>query len=299
MTLLPHPIVHHPFAYRLGPLQITGFGIAILLCFVVAQVVAQRELVRRGHDPEPMPDMIFAALVGGLLGAKLYYVVVLGHWDAIFDRGGFVYWGGFIGGALAVMAVVLHKRAGVMKMADVSAPALAGAYAIGRSGCWAIGDDYGRPWNGFLAVAFPDGAPPSTAAIMAHDFGVALPPGISPATVLSVYPTQLLEVMLGLVMFAILWRLRDHRHAEGWLFGVYLVLSGLERFLVEFLRAKDDRFVAGLTYAQLIALAVTAVGAIIMVWRWRVGPGRNGIYAARPGQDVPGESMVGANAPTG
>jgi phosphatidylglycerol:prolipoprotein diacylglycerol transferase len=276
---LPHPIVHHPFAYGWGPVQITGFGIAILMCFVVAQVVAQRELVRRGHDASPIPDMIFAALVGGLLGAKLYYVVILRNWDALFDRGGFVYWGGFIGGALAVTAVVLQKRAGFWKMADVSAPALAGAYAIGRTGCWAIGDDYGRPWNGFLAVAFPDGAPPSTADVMAKDFGVVVPPGVSPATVLSVYPTQLLEVTLGLLIFGVLWRLRDHRHAEGWLFGLYLALMGVERFLVEFLRAKDDRFVAGLTYAQVIGVAFVVIGVGVMTWRSRVGPGRRGVHA--------------------
>ena len=276
---LPHPIIHHPFAYNIGPLQITGFGIAILMCFVVAQVAAQRELVRRGHDPAPIADMVFAALIGGLLGAKLYYVVILGHWDAIFDRGGFVYWGGFIGGALAVMGVVLHKRAGLAKMADVSAPALAGAYAIGRTGCWAIGDDYGRPWNGFLSVAFPDGAPPSTAGIMARDFGVNVPAGVTPSTVLSVYPTQLAEVAMGLAIFGVLWRWRDHEHAEGWLFGVYCVLMGVERFLIEFLRAKDDRFVAGLTYAQVIALGFMVLGAVIMAWRWRVGEGKSGIYA--------------------
>ena len=277
--MLPHPIVHHPFAYNIGPLQITGFGIAILMCFVVAQVVAQRELVRRGHDPAPIADMVFAALIGGLLGAKLYYVVILGHWDAILDRGGFVYWGGFIGGALAVMGVVLHKRAGVAKMADVSAPALAGAYAIGRTGCWAIGDDYGRPWNGFLSVAFPEGAPPSTAGIMARDFGVNVPAGVTPSTVLSVYPTQLAEVAMGLAIFGVLWRWRDHEHAEGWLFGVYCVLMGVERFLIEFLRAKDDRFVAGLTYAQVIAVGFRVLGAAIRAWRWRVGEGKSGIYA--------------------
>jgi phosphatidylglycerol:prolipoprotein diacylglycerol transferase len=280
MTLLPHPIVHHPFAYDFGPIQFTGFGVAILMCFVVAQVVAQRELERRGHDPEPIADMIFAALVGGLLGAKLYYVVVLGHWDSLFDRGGFVYWGGFIGGALAVLAVVAHKRAGLWKMADISAPALAAAYAVGRTGCWAVGDDYGRPWNGFLATAFPEGAPPSTAGIMARDFGIAMPPGANAATVLSVYPTQLYEVAMGLAAFFILWRLRDHRHAEGWLFGVYAVLMGVERFVIEFLRAKDDRFVAGLTYAQVIALGFIVLGVAIMAWRWRVGPGRPGIRAA-------------------
>ena len=79
MMLLPHPIVHHPFAYAWGPVGFTGFGIAVLLAFLVGQVVAQRELIRRGIDPEPVNDMVFAAVIGGLLGAKLYYVVVLGH----------------------------------------------------------------------------------------------------------------------------------------------------------------------------------------------------------------------------
>ena len=105
--MLPNPIVHHPFVLTLGPLEFTGFGLAILMCFLVGQAVAQSELARRGHDPEPIGDMIFAAVFGGLLGAKLYYVVVLGHWDAIFDRGGFVYWGGFLGATVAVLAVVV------------------------------------------------------------------------------------------------------------------------------------------------------------------------------------------------
>lgn len=278
--MLPHPIVHHPFALDAGPLQFTGFGIAIFMCFVVAQQVAQRELARRGYDPAPVADMIFAAVVGGLLGAKLYYVVVLGHWDAMFERGGFVFWGGLIGGMIAVSAVVLKKRYGLLRVCDVSAPALAAAYAVGRTGCWAVGDDYGRPWDGVLAVAFPQGAPPSTAGIMARDFGVAVPAGVSPNTVLSVYPTQLMEVALGLVMFAILWRMRDHDHAEGWLFGVYCVLAGLERFVVEFFRAKDDRFLlGGMTYAQLISLVFIAGGVAWMMWRNRVGPGKPGIYA--------------------
>jgi phosphatidylglycerol:prolipoprotein diacylglycerol transferase len=278
MTLLSNPIVHHPFAYGIGPLQITGFGIAVLLAFVIAQVVAQRELARRGFDPEPVGDMIFAAVIGGLLGAKLYYVIVLGNWDALFDRGGFVFWGGLIGGAHAVLAVVAHNRYGVLRGMDVGGPAIAAAYAVGRTGCWAIGDDYGRPWNGFLAVAFPHGAPPSTAGIMARDFGVAVPADVAPSTVLSVYPTQLLEVLLGVIMFLILWRLRDHKHAEGWLFGVYCVLAGLERFAVEFFRAKDDRLAMGLTYAQLIAIAFVVGGALWMAWRWRITPAKPGIY---------------------
>jgi phosphatidylglycerol:prolipoprotein diacylglycerol transferase len=182
---------------------------------------------------------------------------------------------------LAVFAVVQWKRFGVWRILDVGAPAVAAGYAVGRTGCWAIGDDYGRPWRGFLAVAFPDGAPPSTAAVMAREFGVAAPAGVGPNTVLSVYPTQLFEVTLGLVMFAVLWRLRDHKHAEGWLFGIYCVLAGLERFVIEFFRAKDDRLVGGLTYAQLIALAFVAAGIALMMLRRRVSAGEPGIYAPR------------------
>ena len=279
MTFLPHPIVHHPFAYSYGPVGFTGFGLAVLLAFLVGQVVAQHELARRGHDPEPVSDMVFAAVIGGLLGAKLYYVIVLGHWDAMFERGGFVYWGGLIGGTLAVMAVVAKKRFGTWRMLDVGGIACAAAYAVGRTGCWAVGDDYGRPWKGFLAVAFPDGAPPSTAGVMAHEFGLMVPDGVSPNAVLSVYPTQLYEVVLGFIMFLVLWRMRDHTHAQGWLFGVYMVFAGLERFVIEFFRAKDDRLLVGLTYAQGIALVFVALGVVVMIARSRVAPGKEGIYA--------------------
>ncbi len=98
----------------------------------------------------------------------------------------------------------------------------------------------------------------------------------------SVYPTQLYEVTLGLMMFGILWRLRDHKHAEGWLFGVYCVLAGIERFVIEFFRAKDDRFgwALGLSTAQVLALGVTAVGVAIMMVRLRSGLDRPGVLGA-------------------
>ncbi len=94
------------------------------------------------------------------------------------------------------------------------------------------------------------------------------------------HPTQLYETALGMIMFAVLWRLRDHRHAEGWLFGVYAVLAGVERFAIEFLRAKDDRYFGPLTGAQLIAVGVVAVGAAVLAARWSPGPGRARIHAA-------------------
>ncbi len=272
-------ITHHPLSYRVGPLSFTGFGLAVLLAFVIAQIICQRELARRGHDPSPIGDLIFAAVIGGLLGAKIYYVFLTGDITTLWSRGGFVFWGGLLGGIFAVLLVIKLKRLSVQRIADVAGIAIAAAYSIGRTGCWAVGDDYGRPWSSPLAVRFPEGAPPSTAANMHQLFGLPVPPGVEPGTVLAVYPTQLFEVLLGFVMFVILWRLRDHKHAEGWLFGVYMVLAGVERFLIEFLRAKDDRFFGGLTMAQLLAIAFVIAGLIWMSARKTVRAGAPGISA--------------------
>jgi phosphatidylglycerol---prolipoprotein diacylglyceryl transferase len=272
-------IVHHPFQYQFGPLSFTGFGIAVLFAFVIAQIICQRELVRRGHDPEPIGDLVFAAVIGGLLGAKIYYVILFHDLASLWSRGGFVFWGGLIGGILAVMAVIRLKKLSLMRIADVAGIGIAAAYSIGRTGCWAVGDDYGRPWSSRFAVSFPNGAPPSTAGNMHEMFRVPIPSGATPSTVLSVYPTQLMEVALGFIMFLILWKLRDHKHAEGWLFGVYMVLAGIERFLIEFLRAKDDRFFGVLTTAQIIALLFVAGGMVWMQARSRVHGPAHGIYA--------------------
>jgi phosphatidylglycerol:prolipoprotein diacylglycerol transferase len=269
----------HPFVYHIGPVALTGFGVAVLLAFAIAQIVAQHELARRGHDPEPVNDLMIAAVVGGLLGAKVYYAILFHDWHTLFSRSGLVFWGGLLGGIIAVVAVIRLKRLDFWRITDVGGIAVAAAYSIGRTGCWAVGDDYGRPWNSVFAVRFPQGAPPSTAGNMHALFGVPVPPGVSPSTVLSVYPTQLFEVAAGFIMFLILWRLRDHKHAEGWLFGVYMVLAGIERFLVEFLRAKDDRFFGGLTMAQMIALAFVLGGVLWMQGRRNVSERATGIYA--------------------
>jgi phosphatidylglycerol:prolipoprotein diacylglycerol transferase len=280
--LASQPIVHHPFAFGLGPLQFTGFGIAMLLAFVISQVIVERELGRRGHLAEAFAtsDVVFAAVVGTLIGAKLYYVLVITQ-DVrdLFSRGGFVFWGGFMGSVLACFLVIKWRKLSFIRFADVAGIAIAAGYSVGRTGCWAVGDDYGRPWSGPLAVAFPNGAPPSTAGIMARDFGVSFPAGTDAAQVIAVHPTQLYETLMGFVMFAILWRLRDHKHAEGWLFGLWCILAGLERFIIEFVRAKDDRFFGPLTAAQVIALAVMAIGVVLMAWRNRPGPGKAGIHA--------------------
>jgi phosphatidylglycerol:prolipoprotein diacylglycerol transferase len=282
--MTPHAIIHHPFVIDVGPLSLTGFGIAVLLAFVIAQIVSERELVRRGHDADAaaVSDLLMAALIGTLLGGKLYFILVVSHRVAdLWSRSGFVFWGGFMGSVLLCWLTIRRKRLSFARFADVAGIAIAAGYAVGRTGCWAIGDDYGKPYSGPLAVAFPQGSPPSTAISMSQNFHVVMPSGVSPDAVLSVYPTQLLEVLLGFVMFLVVWRLRNHKHAEGWLFGVYCALAGTERFIVEFFRAKDDRFgwALGLSTAQLIAIAIVVAGLVLMRVRARTGPGRSGILA--------------------
>ena len=268
------PIVHHPASFRMGPLEITGFGLAVLMAFVISQIICQRELWRRGHDAEAeaIPDLIMAALIGTLIGAKTYYVVLTGDIGAFLSRGGFVFWGGFMGAVALCWATIRYKQLPFLRIADVAGIAIAAGYAVGRTGCWAVGDDYGRPWSGPLATQFPEGAPPSTVAVMSEQFGIRFPLDMAPADVVAVHPTQLYETLMGFLMFAILWRFRAHAHRAGWLFGMYCVLAGIERFIVEFFRAKDDRVLAGLTVAQVIGLTILAIGIALMVTRRQQGP---------------------------
>ena len=265
----PAGIIHRPTTFPIyGSLEITGFGLAVLAAFVIAQIVCQREFWRRGQNAEAaaMPDIVLAALIGTLIGGRAYSVILNG--GPLLSRSGFVFWGGFIGSVFLCWLTIRWRKLQFLRVADVCGIAIAAGYSVGRTGCWAVGDDYGRPWSGPFAVQFPHGAPPSTAQIMSQQFGAQFPAGTAPDTVIAVHPTQLYETFMGFVMFALLWRFRDHQHRSGWLFGMYCVLAGIERFIVEFFRAKDDHvsLAAGLSTAQIIALVIFSIGVGIMAW---------------------------------
>jgi phosphatidylglycerol---prolipoprotein diacylglyceryl transferase len=262
--LLTLPIVHHPAILKLGPIELTGFGLALAAAFGVAHFVAQRVLAERGDDPAIMNDVTVAALIGTILGGKIYYAILEHSVSALFSRAGLVFWGGFIGAVLCSCAVIVWRKRSVLRIADGAAAAIAAGYAIGRTGCWAVGDDYGRVWEGgWLAVAFPQGLPPTTVRTMRTIYHTSLPATFPDDFVLAVYPTQLLEVVLGFLMFVILWRQRRSTHAAGWLFGLYCVLAGVERFGIELLRAKSD-MVGPFTSAQIVALGVFAAGLVLL-----------------------------------
>jgi phosphatidylglycerol:prolipoprotein diacylglycerol transferase len=223
------------------------------------------ELKRRGLSEDYAADMIAAAVIGGIVGAKLWYVVVTQDAGALFSRGGLVWYGGFIGGTAAVILNGWRLKVPLRWTMHLAAPALAAAYALGRVGCFLVNDDYGRPSNLPWAVKFPQGLPPSTAANMEQLFGIPVPAGTDPSTVLAVHPTQIYEVILMLAAFMLLWSLRKGGRPIGWIFGLYLVIAGVERFLIEILRAKDDRFLGPFTLAQLTSVILIAIGIWIVM----------------------------------
>lgn len=253
----------------IGGEPVTSFGLMMALAFLSAGLVLRSEMERKGFDPDLSWDVVLAAVLGGILGAKLYYIflnfphLLRDPVSAVFSRSGLVWYGGFIGGLSAVVWLIRRKGVSLPSMADATAPALALGYAVGRMGCFLVGDDWGRPTGSWVGVRFPQGAPPTRVAIIEREFGIQVDPDLIArfGDIVPVHPTQLYEVGLSLVIFALLLIIRRRGgRAGGWLFMVWLALAGAERFLVEFFRAKDDRFFGALTLAQLISLVLILVG---------------------------------------
>lgn len=253
----------YPLSFHIGPLEITGFGLMVMSGFFVAGWAMQRWLEERGLNPQYAWDIVFAAVIGGLVGAKLYYVILRQDPSQLFQRAGMVWYGGLLGGSLAVTLIGWRLKIPFRFSMDLVAPALAVGQGLGRVGCFLVQDDYGVPTSLPWGVRFPEGLPPSTGQNLAA-WGIDLPPGTSPYDVLAVHPTQLYETALMLGAFWLLWRLRTHTHGTGWLFGLYLTLAGAERFLIEFLRAKDDRFFGGFTLAQSWSVVAILVGVAVL-----------------------------------
>jgi phosphatidylglycerol:prolipoprotein diacylglycerol transferase len=232
----------------LGPITLQTFGLMMGLGFVVAGLAASRFLKEIGKPVDWAYEMVFAALVGGIVGARLWWVFenwsdakddVLG---SLFSGSGLVWYGGAIGGALGVLLWAWRRSFLTLQMFDVAAVPLAIGYAIGRIGCQLAGDgDYGIPWDGPWAMAYPNGTVPTTE---------------------EVHPTPVYETIAMSLVALLLWRWR-HRWRTGTLFGLYLILAGAERFLVEFVRRNEEVWL-GLTQPQLFSI-VMMVGGVVWI----------------------------------
>jgi phosphatidylglycerol:prolipoprotein diacylglycerol transferase len=252
-----------PTILKIGQFEITSFGVMMFLAFVISGWVLSRQFRRLGMDEELASSMVVAAALGGIVGAKIYYAILFRDWHLLFDRAGLVWYGGMIGGLLACSWLVWRHKVDYFTVADAASPALAIGYALGRIGCFLVGDDYGRPTDAWFGVAFPQGAPPTTAQSL-REFGVTVDPSIPPGQVLSVHPTQLYESAAALVMFGVLMAVNRRPHRRGLSWALFLIMLGIERFLVEIVRAKDDRFFGGFTVAQLISVVLIVAGLAII-----------------------------------
>jgi phosphatidylglycerol:prolipoprotein diacylglycerol transferase len=262
----------YPFVLHLGPLDLTGYGLMMMVAFLMAGWAIQLDLRQRGLDEDYAADIIIAGVIGGLLGAKIWYVLLTGDSAALLRRGGFVWYGGFLGATAGILLNGWRRRVPTRFTAELCAAPLALGYALGRVGCFLVNDDYGIPSNLPWAMKFPNGLPSTTVANL-EAMHVTFPPNTNPAQLVAVHPTQIYETILMLIVFWWIWRRRDHGHAIGWLFAWYLLLGGAERFLVEFLRAKDDRLLGPLTLAQGTSVLLMVVGAALLyIWRAPAGP---------------------------
>ncbi len=240
----------YPVLFRIYGFDVDSFWAAVLVGFLIALGVARSELRRNGRDPLLAYDLIFAAYIGGFIGARVFLVFTA--WDAflrdpfelLFTGSGWVWQGGVMGGAVAV--IIASRRVGLPlgEVADLSGPCLAIGQAIGRIGCQLSGDgDYGVPSELPWAMSYPGGVVP---------------------TFEHVHPTPLYEAALYLIIFVVLWRRRGRMRPRGGLFGQYLVFTGLGRFAVEFVR-RNAVVALGLTLAQWISMASVVIGAGMLI----------------------------------
>lgn len=241
----------YPILFRLGALEITSFGAMVALGALAGLWLFRREL-RFSRLPDASADAAVVGLLCGFAGAKILHALLhLGEEPVVallLSRSGFAWFGGLLGGVGGALVVIVTRGWPIVPILSAATPALALGHAIGRIGCFLVGDDYGRPTNLPWGVAFPEGLPP---------------------TIERVHPTQIYEMIPLVVLAALLVRWRRRGVADRAVLGRYLLIAGVVRFLIEFVRI-NDALALGLTAAQWIAGALVAVG-IGLVARWRAG----------------------------
>jgi phosphatidylglycerol:prolipoprotein diacylglycerol transferase len=242
----------HPVILQVGPITIYSYGLMLAIAFLTATYLTGLELTRKGFNGELASTMVLWAAGGGLVGARVF--AILDDWSAfvsdpvhtVFSGSGFVFYGGLIGGVIAVSWSMYRNHLPWLETVDCVAPGLVLAHGIGRIGCQLAGDgDWGTettlPWG----MAYPH-------AIV----GWPYPPGVR------VHPTPLYELAAYVAIFGLLWAIRKRPRPPGGLFWWYLVFAPAARFAIEFVRI-NPRVFAGMTTAQLISVALVAIGA----WR--------------------------------
>ena len=232
---------------------ISTFGVMMAMGFLVGYWITQKRMVEEGLDPEAAPNILIWIMLGGVGGSKLYFAIDVSiregypFFELLFARAGITWYGGLMGGALAGVLACYYYRVNIRGFADSVAPALAVGQALGRVGCFLVGDDYGKVTDVPWAVTFPQGAPP---------------------TLDWVHPTQLYEVAWLLPVAAFLWW---RRKKSPFLLGEYLALNGAGRIVIEHWRVNEE-VALGFTEPQWIGVALIVVGTSLWFYYLKQGP---------------------------
>ena len=265
----------YPILFNFGPFIISSFGVMMVIAFLLGNYLLRRDVVALGYDPLIAEDITFRAAIGGILGAKVYYLIetiptgqaadninglieiIAGIFTLSGGRiasgiqnfgAGLVFLGGLIGGVAAISWYVYRKKLNWLEIADLAAPFLVLGHGIGRIGCFLVGDDYGIASNLPWAIAFPKGLPP---------------------TDITVHPTQLYEMAAYFSIFFYLRYRKRNQQFKGEIMFEYLFLGGLARFMVEFIRT-NTKYLFDLSGAQYLSILMMGIGAYQMWKRRRI-----------------------------
>ena len=263
----------YPILFQFGSFTISSFGVMMVIAFLLGNYLLRIDVVAEGYDAIIADDIIFRAAIGGILGAKFYYLIeniptgqaadningliniIAGIFTLNGERiafgiqnfgAGLVFLGGLVGGMAAVSWYIYRKNLNWFKIADLAAPFLVLGHGIGRIGCFLVGDDYGIPTNLPWAIAFPNGLPPTNIAV---------------------HPTQLYEMSAYFIIFFYLRYRKRNQTFSGEIIFEYLFLGGLSRFMVEFIRT-NTKYILGLSGAQYLSILMMVIGAY-QLWKMR------------------------------
>lgn len=240
--------------FSIGSFHVYGYGLMIALGVLAALAVGMKRAPRYGLDPDMIFNLTFLCVIGGFFGAKLLYVItelpsLMKSKSLLEDlSNGFVVYGGILGGILVAWMYCRHKKADFWKYFDLAMPSVALAQGFGRLGCFLAGCCYGKETSSAIGVVFHDSpfAPRDIAVI----------------------PTQLLSSAGDFLIAAALILIAKKRPADGSVGSWYLLLYGVGRFLIEFLRDDPRGSVGVLSTSQFISIFIVAAG-MILLWRIR------------------------------
>lgn len=248
-------------------LAIYSFGLMLVIAFYTCYFLLNHDFKRLGYEEKLASDIIFWSALGGIFGAKVYYLIenlddVLASpnpFGMIFSGAGLVFIGGLIGAVTAVSIIIRKNNLPWFIFADILAPLIILGYAIGRIGCFLVGDDYGIPSKLPWALSFPDGLPPTTYESFQYRYPWIDISNFEPG-LLSVHPTQVYEFLICVMLFFYLWNKRKNIRVPGSLFFTYLICAGTERFLIEFIRTNEKYLFDIFSGAQVLSIIMVLIG---------------------------------------